>query len=1130
LKPQVTCIMNIASRGAGLPDGGLFTPDQFHKKMQPGTWPPELPARGVIEVKGTSEDAGRTARGGQVTKYWGKYRQILVTNYWDFLLIEQDAEGKEIKAERFQLAENESDFWSNALTPRKTAKQIGERFIEYLKRVMLHSAPLADPQDVAWFLASYAHEARDRIEGKELPALAGLREALEESLGLRFQGKKGEHFFRSTLVQTLFYGIFSAWVIWSKQNSPNDKLARFDWRHAAWLLRIPMVRELFEQIATPSKLGPLQMDAVLDWTEATLNRIDRRAFFEKFEEQHAVQYFYEPFLEAFDPLLRKELGVWYTPPEIVEYMVARVDTVLREELGIEDGLADRRVYVLDPAVGTGSYIVEVLRRIAITLKENGGDALVANDLKRAAMERVFGFEILPAPFVVAHLQVGLLLQSLGIQISETKNERLGIYLTNSLTGWGLPEGPQKPLVFPELEKEREESEQVKRVKPILVILGNPPYNAFAGVSPKEERGLVEPYKEGVRSEWGIKSFNLDDLYIRFFRLAERRIAEQTGKGVICYISNFSYLRDAQFVVMRKRLEDEFDNIWFDCMNGSSRETGKLTPDGKPDPSVFSTKYNPEGIKVGTAIGLLVRKSARLDQPVIRFRHFWGVTKRQDLLNSLKAKPFDENYNIVHPSKNDRYSFASSQVPKEYYTWPSVLEIGAKHFNGPIERRGNSLIPFISDRGKLEVLRDYLNPSKSNDEIRAIAPHLMKSSGDFKADESRSLLLRKRVQFDPRKIIRYPFKVMDLRLAYLDSEIQPLFSRPRPELLKIRDIPNNAYLITRDTADKRPEGPPFYFSSLICDYDCISGHARHFPFWITSGPQKGNKTNRKVESITNVEQSTLSGKLKLAKGARVANLSDSTRAYLNTMGIKNPDADQESAREIWMHVLAVGFSPAYLIENADGIRLGWPRVPLPNSEQALRSSVQLGSQVAALLDPEASISGITSGNIRPELKIIANISRQGGGNLDPSAGDLCITVGWGHGTDVVMPGLGRASERGYTEEECSAIREGCELLELANQEAFDKLGKTTCDIYLNDIAYWRNIPAQVWDYTIGGYQVLKKWLSYREYEVLGHSLTPEEAREFTTIARRIAALILLEPSLDANYKTIKKNSYKWSSSE
>ena len=120
-------------------------------------------------------------------------------------------------------------------------------------------------------------------------------------------------------------------------------------------------------------------------------------FFRPLRGSQAVQYFYEPFLEAFDPELRKELGVWYTPPEIVQYMVTRVDTVLREELGIADGLADPRVYVLDPCCGTGAYLVEVLQRIAATLREQGGDALLGDDLKRAATERVFGFELFPRP-------------------------------------------------------------------------------------------------------------------------------------------------------------------------------------------------------------------------------------------------------------------------------------------------------------------------------------------------------------------------------------------------------------------------------------------------------------------------------------------------------------------------------------------------------------------------------------------------------------------------------------------------------------------------------------------------------------------------------------------------------------
>jgi hypothetical protein len=438
LKPRVRCIVNIKNRGAGIPDVGLFTPDQFQRPSEAEPLPGQIPARGVIEAKPTSDDAWVKAEGKQVSKYWGKYRQVLVTNYRDFIFVGQDADGNPAKLETYRLAESESAFWAAAAHPRKTADAHGERFVEYLKRVMLHAAPLAAPQDVAWYMASYARDAKARIEEKELPALAAIRGALEEALGVKFEGERGEHFFRSSLVQTLFYGVFSAWVLWAKENPPTDRKARFDWRTAAFYLRIPVLRTLFNRVAEQE----LNLSEVLDWTGAVLNRVDRASFFEGFEEHHAVQYFYEPFLQAYDPELRKELGVWYTPREVVEYMVARVDTVLREELDLPDGLADPRVYVLDPCCGTGAYLVEVLKRIAATLHEKGGDALTAHEVKRAALERVFGFEILPAPFVVAHLQLGLTLQALGAPFSDAKKERAGVYLTNALTGWEPPQGPK----------------------------------------------------------------------------------------------------------------------------------------------------------------------------------------------------------------------------------------------------------------------------------------------------------------------------------------------------------------------------------------------------------------------------------------------------------------------------------------------------------------------------------------------------------------------------------------------------------------------------------------------------------------------------------------------------------------
>lgn len=979
---------------------------------------------------------------------------------------------------------------------------------------MVEAAPLASPSDVAWFLASYARDARARIEAIDLPALETVRTALEESLGLTFEGRKGEQFFRSTLVQTLFYGIFSAWVLWSKEHPPGDRRARFDWRMAAWSLHVPMVRALFEQVAMPSRLGPLGLVEVLDWTADVLNRVDRASFFAQFEEGHAVQYFYEPFLQAFDPGLRKELGVWYTPPEIVRYMVERVDTVLREELEIEAGLADPRVYVLDPCCGTGTFLVEVLKRIAATLRAAGEDALVGHDIRQAATGRVFGFEILPAPFVVAHLQLGLLLQNLGAPLDDAKNERAGVFLTNALTGWDPPKEAKARILFPELQQERDAAEQVKRETPILVILGNPPYNAFAGVSPAEEQGLVEPYKEGLISEWGIKKFNLDDLYIRFFRLAERRIAERTGKGVVCLISNFSYLGDPSFVVMRRRFLAEFDRMWFDCLNGDSRETGKLTPQGTPDPSVFSTEYNREGIRLGTAIGLLVRGLKGKRRPMVRFRNFWGVTKRADLEKSLARKRFNAQYEPANPNRNNRFSFRPSAVAAHYQEWPRVTDLCAvAPSNGLMEKRGSKLIDL--DRDRLEArMRAYFNSALDWEQFRALGHGLTEDQARFDAR-----LARKKAQssepFNRDRIVRYALRPFEVRWCYYTG-VRPVWNEPRPSLWA-QCWPGNRCFMTRPAGVASPEGIPVCFTRLLGDNDFLRGHAYYFPMQLKDGNRLGKHDHATLFDVLEGEPQ---------EDAPVANLSRTARDYGAALGLGDLDANAEAAELIWMHALAIGHAPAYLAENADGIREGWPRIPLPDTRGALLNSAALGRRVAALLDTEGPAPGVTSPAIRPELKGLAVVSQRGPGVLD-----LAVTAGWGHSgkEGAVMPGKGHLVERDYTSEEVTAIRQGAKALGLAEDQVLVLLGVSTRDVALNDEVYWRNVPARVWDYTIGGYPVVKKWLSYRERPLIGRPLTTDEAREVSSTVRRIAALLLLEPALDANYAAVKRSTYPWPTS-
>jgi N-6 DNA Methylase len=640
LKPKALCLSDLGNTGAGHPDFGLFAANQVQKgEPRPG----QAPERGVIEVKSAGDDAWLTADTAQVSKYFGAYRLVIVTNIRDFLIIGEGPDGRAAKLESFRLATDARSFWDVAATPRKSAEHVGRAFGEYLKRALTQSVALREPKDVAWFIASYARDALNRVADRGgLPALANVRAALEEALGVTFEAERGAHFFRSTLVQTLFYGVFSAWVLFARQTQVASQ--RFDWRTAVWHLTVPFIRTLFEQIASPSHLQPLGLVEVLNWTAATLNRIDAAEFLKRFNDANAVQFFYEPFLEAFDQELRKRFGVWYTPNEVVTYMVSRVDKALREDLGVADGLASDQVYILDPCCGTGGFLAAVLRKIDASLDAKGFGALKGQIVKQAALTRVFGFEIIPAPFVVAHLQIGLVLQELGATL-DTKRERPGVYLTNALTGWD--QHVNKPLPFPELEEERGKAEKVKQEAPILVILGNPPYNGFAGMAVTEERALSTAYRTTTRVRRP-EGQGLNDLYVRFFRMAERRIAEKTGQGIVCFISNYSWLDGLSFTGMRERYLEAFDAIRVDCLNGDKYKTGKTTPEGEPDPSIFSTGHNREGVQVGTAIATLIRKFSHSPAAAVEFRQVWGAAKRQELLDTAEAEPATLYAHVIPP--------------------------------------------------------------------------------------------------------------------------------------------------------------------------------------------------------------------------------------------------------------------------------------------------------------------------------------------------------------------------------------------------------------------------------------------------------------------------------------------------
>ena len=710
-------------------------------------------------------------------------------------------------------------------------------------------------------------------------------------------------------------------------------------------------------------------------------------------------------------------------------MVARVDRALKDDLGIAEGLAAENVYVLDPCCGTGAYLAETLRRIAANLKGQGLGALTGARVKEAATKRVFGFEIMPAPFVVAHLQVGLTMQDLDAPLSDNGSERAGISLTNALTGWQPQK--QEALAIPELAEERDRAEEVKQKRPILVILGNPPYNGFAGMAVDEERELSTAYRR-TRRVRRPEGQGLNDLYVRFFRMAERRIAEKTGQGVVCFISNYSWLDSLSCPGMRERYLEAFDVIRIDNLNGDKYRTGKVAPDGSPDPSIFSTPDDPLGIQVGTAIATLVRKAEHAPAPNVEFRNLWGRDKLEALTETAEAEP-DALYDTIEPVLPLGLPLAPVAVSPEWFDWPALPDLFPTSFPGVKTSRDAFLVDVDLDRLRARIA-DYFDPDLSHAEIARRYPGVMRSRQRFDAPGVREALLARGGPMETG-FVRHAYRPFDTRWLYWEAETKLLDEKRaeyQPHVFK-----GNLWLGSnkREIHDEFTHGTS---TRQLGNWKLANWGIHFFPAWLS-------------EETLGADSS----------GAHRPNLSAAARRYLERLDL--------TVEDLFHHVLAVLHDPVYRQANAGALRMEWPRIPLPhwptlsarNRHRAtaarwprpkrpptpLPPLSPVGANWPRLLDPETPVPSVTTGQLRREIAAIAvpchharpqHVRRR----LWPDGRLGALRVGSGRDAG--------AGSRGGTG------LHGIRALGLGH--TLDNLGETTYDIHLNDNAYWRNVPA------------------------------------------------------------------------
>ena len=1098
-----------------------------------------------------------TERNDQVGRYLARTGVVLLTNVRAFGLVSVDpplpGEGP-VPAEHRRLL-GTVDLWPSASLLARGRAPDPEQAValaELVETAVTEFAPIAEPESLARILARQARRAKADLPEKFSDAVQPLLDDFAEALGLTFEGKEGEEFLRSSLIQTAFYGLFASWTLWHHSSERRE----FHWRDLGEYLKIPFLGALFHEFRNPVRLKELGLAPHLDRASATLQRVAEERFFSRFAvpgvitangaaespATHAILYFYEPFLEAFDPDLRKELGVWYTPQEIVRYQVRKVDRLLRDELACPRGFADGRVVVLDPCCGTGAYLIEVLRCVAEQLQEEGAGAALASKLLDAFCHRIIGFEILTAPFVVAQLQLYLILTELGVEPDE--NHRPAIFLTNALTGWderrsagqraAVDRPQQLKLRFPELQQEHDAAQRVKREAKIIVVLGNPPYNRFAGAPVAEEQDLADHYK-GIRrgptdkktgkrqqlensdlyTRFGIRKHLLDDLYLRFFRLAEIRIGVEAEYGVVSLISNYSYLTGRSHPLMRESLLRSFDRIWIDSLNGDKYRTGKIIPRGLPgegtsDQSVFTTKQDSRGIQVGTAISTFLKAKPggdRAGMAQVWYRDFWGMSaaKRQALLAGLRLDELPEaehaalegtpegprDYERAEPTEKGRWKLVPMESSGGYEDWPALDELFPIVFMGVHTGKDRGVLDF-EEQELEERFEAYFDSDVSDEAMARLAPALMTPANEFTDPAA----FRRAMQTDPKArsatdhLKPYLYRPLDRRFLWYDTERRVfsgngrtwsgcLIQRYGEEFARAIES-ENLFLCSVSQPRRVSESRPLVARALV-DLHLYDRGVSVFPALFRPAPSK-----RDLFSDDSPE----------AREPR-ANLHprvwEALKRAWGLAGDLRGQAARQLVLELFNFALAVAHAPQYQLDHQDALAHDWIHLPIPKDRKAFREIARLGAQVGTLLDTMTDPSRVLNDLIGAERRTLAVPSTK----KDVLRGeDLRVTISY------FGAARGGWDERAPKETEASHLA----------------WGETTGDLYLNETAYIANVPERVWRFELGGYPVIKKWLGYRdEKRRPDRPLTHDELDHLRSIVHRIGALLVFHDNLNTAYE-------------
>ena len=759
--------------------------------------------------------------------------------------------------------------------------------------------------------------------------------------------------FADMYAQTIAYGLFSAKATHEGEFAIEDISAMIPTTN-------PFLKNLFEEC---TRIGETQRDCLdleeLGVTELVkmLKEVNIEAILQDFGRQKKgedpVIHFYEDFLREYDPKQKVKRGVFYTPDPVVSFIVRSVDYLLRTEFDCPDGLADTstipvtykntkingevieevkqvpKVQILDPATGTGTFLKYVIEEIRKTFEENHKDSSDEELRKewneyvdKNLLPRVFGFELLMAPYAIAHLKLGLKLRETGYEFLSYR--RLGVALTNALESGTASAETLKPHLG-WLAQESKYSDHIKTSENVSVVIGNPPYSGHSAnihcdwiadlLRGKKSDGARESnYFEVDGESLGERNPKwLNDDYVKFIRFGQWRI-DKTGEGILAFITNHSYLDNPTFRGMRQQLMESFTDIYVFDLHGNSKKKEKC-PDGSKDENVFD-------IQQGVAIGIFVKNPQKTSPAKVHHADLWGLREekyKRLFENSIDAIQWDE-VKLTSPF----YFFYPQDVElkAEYESGWKIAGIMPKNSVGIVTARDRLTIQ-DSPEEVLEIVQDF---SAMTEDIARSTYNLGKDAPHWKVSFAQNDL--KESGLKKELIVPILYRPFDIKYTYYTGHSQGFICRPRPEVMHHMAHENFGLCVGRAGQVVGLEKP---WNIVFCS-ECIEdlnlfyrGGNVNFPLYCYFDKLKkgiSNKGTPEQKRVTNISKEFL-------------------------YALKEALGGEPIPEEIFYYIYAVLYSPSYRARYAAFLKYDFPRVPLTSDKDLFKTLCGLGSELVSL---------------------------------------------------------------------------------------------------------------------------------------------------------------------------------------